>query len=94
MISAESPLWDEFLQQIVVLDMTAPYVYVGRFVGVRSGYLLLEQADAHDLRDSSTSREVYVLECRRHGVRPNRERVFVDLRQVVGISALDDVVAF
>ncbi|HEY1064978.1 MAG TPA: hypothetical protein VGE52_02670 [Pirellulales bacterium] len=94
MISANQAPWDEFLNRNVVLDMASTYVYVGRLVGERGGYLLLAEADAHDLRDSNTSREMYVLDCRRHGVRPNRQQVYVDLRHVVGVSALEDVVEF
>ena len=46
----------------------------------------------HDLRDSSTTRELYVLDIRRHGLGPNRRRVLISRTDVVGISLLDDVV--
>lgn len=94
MLSPERPVWEEFLTHVVVLDMASPYVYVGRFIGERHGYYVLEEADAHDLRDTSTTRERYVLDSRRHGVRTNRQRVFVDARQVVAISRLDEVLDF
>jgi hypothetical protein len=74
--------------------MQAPYVYVGRLVAERAGYLILEDADAHDLRDSSTTRERYILDCREHGVRPNRKQVLVDAHQVVALSRLEDILLF
>src|SRR5262245_46856575 len=83
-----TPGWHAFIGQSVVIDMAAPYVYVGRLVGERSGYLDLEDADAHDLRDTTTTRERYILDCREHGVRPNRRRVLVDAKQMVAISLL------
>ena len=52
---------------------------------------VLEDADVHDLRDSKTTRELYVLDTRLHGVHSNRKRVFVDREQITSISALDDV---
>ncbi|WP_437186179.1 hypothetical protein SH668x_003320 [Planctomicrobium sp. SH668] len=82
----------DFIGEIVVFDMVAPYVYIGTLVGADSHYLILEDADAHDLRDSSTTRDLYVLDCRRHGVGINRHRIFVQKNQVVSMSKLSDVV--
>ncbi|MFO1095414.1 MAG: hypothetical protein U0992_19220 [Planctomycetaceae bacterium] len=78
--------------QIVVLDLASPYVVVGTLADEDHRYLVLDDADVHDLRDSSTTRELYVLEVRRHGLGPNRKRVHIRRDDVVGISLLDDVV--
>lgn len=85
------PPWGELVGQAVVLDLASPFVYVGRLAGQQGEYLLLEDADAHDLRDTSTTRERYVQDTREHGIRANRRRVWVALREVVGVSALSDV---
>jgi len=82
----------EALQQQVVLDLAAPFVAIGTLVGADARYLILEEADMHDLRDSSTTRELYVLDCRRHGVGVNRHRVLIPREQIVSISRLADVV--
>jgi hypothetical protein len=86
---------DELLRSLIgetiVLDMAAEYVYIGELAGVDHRYLILEQADAHDLRDSSTTRELYVLDARRHGVGVNRSRVYVARSQIVSLSKLSDV---
>lgn len=82
----------ELLGQQVVLDMTAPYVFVGTLVGENTHSLVLEDADAHDLRDTSTTRDLYVLDCRKHGIGVNRKRVFVQKNQVVSMSKLADIV--
>lgn len=76
----------------VVVDTASPYVFLGTLRGEENGYLLLEDADAHDLRDSTTTREIYVLESKRHGIRRNRKRVMVRLDDVVAVSKLDEVV--
>jgi len=77
--------------QIVVLDLASPYVVVGTLVSEDERYLVLEDADMHDLRDSSTTRELYVLDLRRHGLGPNRRRLLIQRREVVGLSLLEDV---
>ncbi len=85
----------EFVQlqgQTVVLDMASRYVYVGTLAGQDDRYFELTNADVHDLRDTNTTRELYVLEARRHGVHPNRNRVLVRREEVVSLSALNDVV--
>ena len=46
----------------------------------------------HDLRDTKTTRELYVLDSRRYGIRSNRDRVLVRLDEVVSQSALTDVI--
>lgn len=92
MIATDESLLSQFQGQCVVLDVDAPFVYVGMLVESREGYLLLEDADAHDLRDTATTREKYVVDCAEHGVRPNRKQVYVDRRRVIGISRLEDVI--
>jgi hypothetical protein len=80
------------LRREVVLDLAGPYAVIGTLVAEDHRYLILEEADVHDLRDSTTTRELYVLEARRHGIRANRSRVLVNRNDIVSLSALDDVI--
>lgn len=75
----------------VVVDVESPFVYVGRLHEVRKT-LVLKQADVHDLRDSTTTREVYVRDSRVHGIQANRKLVYVRLDKVVSVSLLEDVI--
>ncbi len=88
-----SPL-EELIGALVVVDVVSPYVYLGKLVEHRTDFLLLEEVDVHDLRDVSTTREKYVLDSRLHGIRANRRRVWLSLREVVGISRLDEVLPY
>lgn len=90
MNSSANP-FDELIGRVVVLDMASPYVYVGTLTGQDHHYFLLADADVHDLRDTHTNRELYVVDSKRHGVRTNRRRVLVRKDEVVSLSALDDV---
>ena len=65
---------------------------VGRLRAEGTSYVELIEADVHDLRDTSTTREKYVLEIRRHGVRANRQKVWVRTSEIVAVSLLADVV--
>ena len=85
-------LFQEYVGREVILDVSSPYVYVGTFKGCLPHCVVLEDADVHDLRDTSTTRELYVLDAKRHGVNHNRKRVLVRLDEIVSISALEDVI--
>ncbi|VAX36569.1 hypothetical protein MNBD_PLANCTO02-1986 [hydrothermal vent metagenome] len=81
----------ELQNKQVVLDVTSQYVYLGKLVNIDTHYMTLEEADVHDLRDANSTRELYVLEARRHGINVNRQRVHIRLEQIVSLSALDKV---
>lgn len=87
-----SSAFETLLEQVVVLDLTSPFVIVGKLRGVEGPYYIIEDADLHDLRDTTTTRDIYVLDAKRHGVNSNRKRVFVRCEGVVGICRLADVI--
>ncbi len=82
---------EELIEHVVVVDVESLYVYIGKLTAVSDKTITLEDVDVHDLRDSKTTRERYVLDSRCHGVRANRARVYIQQQQVVSVSALDDV---
>lgn len=85
-----------FLEQLrgrpVVIDAASPFVHLGTLADFDEKYLVLEQADVHDLRDTTTTRENYIVDSRRLGIRVNRERALVRIDEIVSLSALDDVI--
>ena len=83
----------ELMNQQVVLDVSSLFVYAGTLAGQDDRYLVLEDADVHDLRDTSTTRELYVVKLKRLGINPNRSRVLVRREEIVSLSALDAVIA-
>src|SRR5271168_5415135 len=87
-----SHAWQDCVGHVVVLDLVSPFVCVGLLVAVDRDCLLLEEADLHDLRDTATTREAYVLEVRRHGAIANRRRLWVSIGEVISLSRLEDVI--
>ena len=76
-----------------MLDVHGTFVFVGRLERIEPDFFVLADCDAHDLRDSPTvTREQYVMRCREHGVAINRRRAYVQRRDVVALSRLEDVV--
>ncbi len=86
-----SSLLAELIGQPVVIDMTSQYVCLGTLVGLDAAYLDVADADLHDLRDSTATREIYVYDSLRLGIRRNRARVLIRLDEVVAITRYRDV---
>ncbi len=84
--------FEQLMGREIVVDVASQYVYLGTLTGADEKYLVLEHADAHDLRDTNTTRELYVVDSKRLGIRRNRERVLVRVEEIVSISALEDVI--
>lgn len=83
---------DEMIDCKVVLDLGSSYLCLGRFVRYDEHFIELKNADLHDLRDTETTRELYVAESVATGIKRNRKRVLVRRSDVIAISLLDDVV--
>ncbi len=83
MTSDPAPKDDAISQLIgreIVIDVASPFIFAGTLVENDHHYLVLEEADVHDLRDTNTTRELYLLDTRRYGIRTNRQRVLVRRR--------------
>jgi hypothetical protein len=81
----------DLIGQILVIDLRSTYVCLGQLVGYDREFLELTDADLHDFRDSTATREVYVYDSARLGIRRNRARVLVRLSDVVAITRFDDI---
>ena len=66
----------------------------GKPLRIRHGDEFLEvlNADFHDLRDTQSTREIYVAESHATGIKRNRKRVLVAREEIVAVSRLVDVV--
>ena len=83
---------DEFLDQKIVVDLVSPFVCLGKLTRYDDHFLELKNADLHDLRDTDTTRELYVADSVATGVKRNRKRVLIRRSEVIAISKLEDVV--
>lgn len=83
----------QLIGHVVVLDMSSSYVCLGTLVGVDRDFFVLRDADLHDFRDSPASREVYVYDSARLGIRRNRASVLIRRAEVVAVTRFTDVAA-
>lgn len=79
---------------LVILDTRSHWLYIGRLERVSEHFLELSSADAHDSTEGHSTKEIYILEAKKFGVKKNRERVLVRFSEVIGISKLADVTEY
>ncbi|MCS6853031.1 MAG: hypothetical protein NZ700_17885 [Gemmataceae bacterium] len=83
---------EEFQGQTVVIDLRSPYVCLGTLERWDAEHVEVRNADLHDLRDSDTNRESYIVASRTTGIKHNRRRVLLMRSEVVAVSLLRDVI--
>ena len=88
-----SPLFLAMIGQVVVVDLQSTYVCLGTLVGGDDSFLEMIDADFHDFRDSTATREIYVYDSARYGIRRNRARILLRLDDVVAITRFADIAA-
>ena len=85
---------DALIGQEVVLDVKDPHLYIGTLSKVDQSVIVLDNADVHFCGDSMTTTELYLLETKKNGIRPNRRQVCVLRSEIVSISRLADVIEY
>jgi hypothetical protein len=83
----------ELIGEKVVIDCRSSFVCLGTLLRVDEMFLELKNADLHDLRDTQTTRENYVVASKTTGIKRNRKRVLVVRTDIVGISRFEDILA-
>jgi len=86
-----SPLVESMIGHVVVVDFKSTYVCLGTLVACDEQYLEIRDADLHDFRDSTATREVYTYDSVRFGIRRNRARTLIRHDDVVAISRFDEI---
>lgn len=78
----------------VVVDTKSPIVYIGVLESVKDDFIALRDVDVHDINDTSTTKEVYILQASKFGIKKNRSNVHIFLSEIVSISKLDDIIQY
>ncbi len=87
--------FSDYVGSDVVVDVrSGNLAYLGKLRRVTESTLFLDDADVHDMYESKTSREVYLMESKKYGIKVNRREVAIRVDEVVSISKLDDIVIY
>lgn len=84
----------KFLKKKIIVDTRSSWVYIGVLEKASDDTIVLGEVDVHDSNETATSKEIYVMDSAKTGIKSNRNRVVVNLEYVVSFSLLDDVKKF
>ncbi len=91
---AEGSAPEALIGREVVVDTSGQFVYLGRLKSADAHFLELADADVHDCTEGGASKEVYVIDAKKYGVKRNRGTVFVRAAMVVSMSLLSDIIEY
>ncbi|MBI3856351.1 MAG: hypothetical protein HY293_11745 [Planctomycetes bacterium] len=86
--------WADLVGKIVVVDTDSMFVFLGTLARVEDHFLVMTEVDAHDRRESPSTKEQYIMDTKKFGVKPNRREVKVRKQLIVSVSKLDDIVGY
>jgi hypothetical protein len=90
----DSAGWDALIGKIVVVDTDSRFVYLGRLDRVNVEFVVMKDVDVHDRREGPSTKEQYIMDSKRFGVKPNRKEASIRKSLVISLSALDDILSF
>jgi len=82
----------ELRNQVIVIDTSGSIIVLGRLMKIASDCLVLQDADVHDCQEGYSSKELYVINALKYGIRPNRKKVYIPKSTVTAVSAIEDFI--
>lgn len=82
---------DSYLGQQVVVDTRSSYIILGTLTAIAPDCLTLENVDVHDTSDASSTKDHYIMEAHKLGIRTNRRGAKVRTAEIISVSLLRDV---
>ena len=90
----DNEAWNPLVGQVLVVDTDSSFLYIGTLDRVEDHFVVLKEVDVHDRKESQSTKEQYIMDTKRYGVKPNRKEVAVRKSVVVSASRLDDVITY
>jgi len=82
---------ESYLGQQVVLDTRSSYIILGTLTEIAPDCLTLENVDVHDTTDAHSTKDFYIMEAHKLGIRTNRRSAKVRTAEIISLSLLRDV---
>lgn len=85
-------MFNQYINQIVIIDTSSPIIYLGKLESEHEGYLTLSDVDVHDSSEYSSTKEQYLAKTLVTNIRPNRKKANVDKNKIISISLFSDII--
>jgi hypothetical protein len=90
----DSAFWEQFVGRDVVIDTISSYVFIGTLTNASGPFVELNSVDVHDHAESGSTKEKYVMDTKKFGVKRNRNAVCLPKDRIIAISKLEDVIEY
>ncbi|MBI4565026.1 MAG: hypothetical protein HY716_10080 [Planctomycetes bacterium] len=90
----DTAAWGEWIEQEVVVDTDSAYVYLGTLAEVKDHFVRLTNVDVHDRGEGASTKEKYIMDAKRFGIKPNRKEVSIRKSTIVSLSRLEDILVY
>lgn len=87
-------LWRRLVNKKIVIDTNTPYLYIGTLSKVDKDFVVLKDVDVHDIEEGTSTKEKYILEAKKYGIKVNRKEAAILINNVVSFSSLDSVIEY
>ncbi|MEN8152474.1 MAG: hypothetical protein ABFR75_00500 [Acidobacteriota bacterium] len=84
----------KYLKKKIVVDTSSSWIYIGNLKNIGENSIELTDVDVHDSKDTTTTKEIYLVRSKETGIKSNRENVFINLDYIVSFSPFDKVKQF
>ncbi len=84
----------QFLNKKIVVDTSSSWIYIGTLENIGKDSIELSEVDVHDSKDTPTTKEIYLLDSKKTGIKSNRDRTYINLNYIISFSPLEDVKGF
>ena len=91
---SEADRLKDHIGEIVVIDTDTNHLHVGTLTSVDDWFYELTEADVHDSTSTTTTRDMYIINVQKYGVKKNRDRVLIRRDCVVSLSKLSEVTEY
>lgn len=81
----------KLIGKIIAIDTDSRWLYVGTLKEIDEAFLVLENADAHDLAETGLTRDIYLLNIKNNGLIVNRKKIAISKERLVSLSLLEDL---
>jgi len=86
-------MYSKFLSKQIVVDVSGNFIYLGTLSKVQESWIELENVDIHDMLDSSSNKEAYIISAKITGIRANRRNISIDKDKIISISLFSDIIS-
>lgn len=86
--------WEQFLNKVIVVDTNTHFIYIGAVEKTDSDFITLVDVDCHDSDQTQTTKEKYLIDIKKCGIKPNRKKVYIRKQFIISISSLEDILEY